>query len=94
MQMYRKIRGVREFCPHFPVGYSGSLSAINFSKKHFCELTSNSIRIRTITRNLEMKTNVVILYNGQLECWTSNLHLDGWALQLVLLIRGVSDFSS
>ena len=72
-----------------------------------CELTSNSIRMRTTTGNLEMKANIAILYVGQLERWTSNLQrkllvlvvcvfvdLDGWALQLVLLIRGVSDFSS
>ena len=68
-----------------------------------CELTSNSIRVRTTTRNLEIKANIAILYVGQLERWRSNLqrkllvlvvYLDGWALQLVLLIRGVSDFSS
>ena len=54
-----------------------------------------------------MKANIAILYDGQLERWTGNLRrkllvlvvcvfvdLDGWALQLVLLIRGVSDFSS
>ena len=47
-----------------------------------------------------------ILYVSQLERWTDNLQrkllalvvcvfadLDGWALQLVVLIRGVSDFS-
>ena len=52
-----------------------------------------------------MKANIAILCVGQLERWTSNLRrkhfvfvvfvfvgLDGWALQLVLLIRGVSDF--
>ena len=51
-------------------------------------------------------TRIPILYVGQLERWTSNLQkktcpssfvfvdLDGWALQLVLLIRGVSNFSS
>ena len=54
-----------------------------------------------------MKANIAILYVGQLERWRSNLRrkllvlvvfvlvdLDGWALQLVLLIRGVNDFSS
>ena len=54
-----------------------------------------------------MKANMAILYVDQLERWTSNLRrivvvlvvcvfvdLDGWVLQLVLLIRGVSDFSS
>ena len=63
--------------------------------------------VRTTTRNLEMKANITILYVGQLERWTGNLprnvlvlvvcvfvDLDGWALQLVLLIRGVSEFSS
>ena len=63
--------------------------------------------MRTTTRNLEMKANMTILYVDQLERWTSNLRrifvvlvvcvfvdLDGWVLQLVLLIRGVSDFSS
>ena len=86
------------------VGYSGSLSAVN---EIFCELTSNSIRMRTTTRNLEMNANIAILYVGQLERWTSNLQrkllvlvvfvfidLDGWAFQVDLLIRGVSDFSS
>ena len=60
--------------------------------------------MRTTTRNLEMKANIAILYVGQLERWRSNLQrkllvlvacvfvdLDAWALQLVLLIRGVSD---
>ena len=52
-----------------------------------------------------MKANIAILYVDQLERWRSNLlrkflvvcvfvDLDGWTLQLVLLIRGVSDFSS
>ena len=53
-----------------------------------------------------MKANIPILYVCQLERWRSNLRrkllvlvvfvlvdLDGRALQLVLLIRGVSDFS-
>ena len=75
--------------------------------KKVCELTSNSIRMRTTTRNLEMKANIAILYVSQLERWRSNLErkllvlvvcvfvdLDEWALQLLLLIRGVSDFSS
>ena len=69
------------------------------------ELTSNSIRIRATTRNLKLKANVAILYVDQFERWTGNLRrkflvlvvcvfadLDGWALQLVFLIRGVSDF--
>ena len=42
-----------------------------------CELTSNSIRMSTTTRNLKLKANVAILYVGQLErcpccirlCW-------------------------
>ena len=96
------------------VGYSGSLSTGNETSsnqkeiraKKNCELTSNSIRMRTTTRNLKLKTNIAILYVGQFERWTGNLRrkllvlvlcvfadLDGWALQLVLLIRGVSDFS-
>ena len=63
--------------------------------------------MRTTTRNLEMEANIAILHVDQLERWTSNLRrkllvlvvcvfvdLDGRALQLVLLIRGVSDFSS
>ena len=63
------------------VGYSGSLSTVNetncdkkerFKQKN-CELTSNSIRMRTNKRNLEMKANIAILYVGQLERWTSNL---------------------
>ena len=54
-----------------------------------------------------MKANTPILYVGQQERWRSNLRrkllvlvvfifvdVDGWALQLVLLIRGVSGFSS
>ena len=54
-----------------------------------------------------MKANIPILYVGELERWRRNLRrkllvlvvfvcidLDGWALQLVLLIRGVNDFSS
>ena len=54
-----------------------------------------------------MKANVLILYVGQLERWRSSLRrkllllvvfvfveLDGWALLVVLLIRGASDFSS
>ena len=114
VQLCEKIRGVRVFCPHLPVGYSGSLSAVhetNCNKKEIRakkkgELTSNSIRRSTTTRNLEMKANIAILYVGQLERWTSNLQrklrvlvvcvcvdLNGWALQLVLLICGVSDFS-
>ena len=53
-----------------------------------------------------MKANIAILYVDQFERWTGNLwrnlfalvvyvfaDLDGWALQLVLLIRDVSDFS-
>ena len=68
------------------------------------ELTSNS---RTTTTNLQMKASIPIQYVGQLERWRSNLQrkllvlvvcvlvdLDGWALQLVLLIRGVSGSSS
>ena len=45
------------------------------SKKKFCELTSNSIRMRSTTRNLEMKANIAILYVGQVnsERWTGNL---------------------
>ena len=52
-----------------------------------------------------MKANIAMLYVDQLERWRNNLRrkllvlvvcvfvdLDGWALQLVLLIRGVSDF--
>ena len=63
--------------------------------------------MRTTTRNLEMKANIAIMYVGQRERWRSNLQrkllvlvvcvfldLDRWALQLVLLIRGVSDSSS
>ena len=96
-----------------PVGYRRSPSTVNEtncnkkeSKKKKCELTSNSIRMRTTVRNLEMKANIPILYVAQLERWRSNLRrkllvlvvfvfvdVDGWALQLVLLIRGVSDFS-
>ena len=89
-----------------PVGYSGSLSAVNetnCNKKEiratiFCELTSHSIWMSTTTRNLKLKANMR---------WKGNLRrkllvlvvcvfvdLDGDALQLVLLIRGVSDFSS
>ena len=49
-----------------------------------------------------MKANLPILYVFQLERWRSNLRrkllvlvdLDGWALELVLLIRGANDFSS
>ena len=54
-----------------------------------------------------MKANIAILYVGQLERWTGNLQrkllvlvvfvfvdLDGDALQFVLLIRVVNDFSS
>ena len=76
-------------------------------KNTLCELTSNSIRIRATTRSLKLKANIAILYVGQLERWTGNLRtkllvpvvfvfvdLDEWALQLVLLNRGVSDFSS
>ena len=98
-----------------PVGYSGSLSTVNETNcnkkeiraKKNCELTSNSSRMRTTTRNLKLKANIAILYVGQLERWRSNLRrkllvlvvyvfvdLDGWALQLVPLIRSVSDFSS
>ena len=53
-----------------------------------------------------MKVNIAILHVDQFERWTGNLlrnvlvlvvcvfaDLDGWALQLVLLIRGVSEFS-
>ena len=63
--------------------------------------------MRITTRNLQMKANTPILYVGQLERWRSNLRrkllvlvvfvfvdLDGWALQLVLQICGVSDSSS
>ena len=52
-----------------------------------------------------MKASTPILYVGQLKRWRNNLRrkllvvvvfvfvdLDGWALQLVLLIRGVSGF--
>ena len=73
--------------------------------KKMCELTSNSIRFRATTRNLKLKVNTDILNVDQFERWTGNLlrnvlvlvvcvfaDLDGWALQLVLLIRGVSDF--
>ena len=97
-----------------PVGYSGSLSTVNEtncnkkkdSSNKNCELTSNTIRNRATTRNLELKANIAILYVDQFERCTSNLlrkcpvlvvcvfvDLDGWALQLVLLIRGASDFS-
>ena len=61
--------------------------------------------MRTTTKNLAMKANIAILYVDQLERWTGNLRrkllvlvenvsvdLDGWVLQSVLLIRGVSDF--
>ena len=53
-----------------------------------------------------MKANIPILYVGQLRRWSSNprrkllvlvvfvfVDLDGWVLQLILLIRGVIDFS-
>ena len=72
-----------------------------------CELTSNSIQMHTTTRDLEMKAHITILKVGQFERWTSNLRrkllvlvvfvfvdLDGDALQLVFLVRGVDDFSS
>ena len=62
--------------------------------------------MRTTTRNLKLKANIAILYVDQFEHWTGDLRrnflvlvvcvcvdLDGWALQLVLLIRGVSDRS-
>ena len=52
-----------------------------------------------------MKANIAILFVDQFERWTADLlrkllvlvvcvfvDLDGWALQLVLLIRGVSEF--
>ena len=63
--------------------------------------------MRTTTKNLQTKANIPILHVDQLERWRSNLRrkllvlvvfvfvdLDGWALQLDLLIRGVGDFSS
>ena len=96
-----------------PVGNSGPLPTVNetnCNKKeiratNFCELTSNSVRIRATTRNLKLKANIAILYVDQFERWTSDLRrkllvlvvfvfadLDKWALQLVLLVRGVSDF--
>ena len=115
MLMCEKIRGVRVFCSH-TVGYNGSLSTVHetncnkkerFEQKKICELTSNSIRMRTTTKSLKLKANIAILYVGQLGRWRSNLRrkflvlvvcvfvdLDGWVLQLVPLIRGVSDFSS
>ena len=49
-----------------------SLTKRDSSKKKSV-LTSNSIRMRTTTRNLEMKAKNAILYDGQLERWTSNL---------------------
>ena len=96
------------------VGYNGSSSTVNETNcnkkesKKKCELTSESIRMRTTMKNLEMKTNISILcVVGQLERWRSNLRrkllvivvfvfvdLDGWVLRLILLIRGVRDFSS
>ena len=115
MKMCEKILGVRVLCSHTPsvtvdryqLSTKPTVTKKRFEQKKNCELTSNSIRMRTTTRNLEMKANIAILYVGQLERWTSTLQrkllvlvvcvfvdLDGWALQLVLLIRGVSDFSS
>ena len=70
-----------------PVGYKGSLSTVNenncnkkrdSSKKKVCELTSNSIRMRTTTRNLEMKANIAILYVDQLERCLSYASLLTW----------------
>ena len=64
-------------CTTLPVGYSGSLSTVNeincnkkerFEQKN-CELISNSMRMRTTMRNLEMKANIAILYLG----WRSSL---------------------
>ena len=61
-----------------PVSYSGlpsTLNETNCNKKRAktCEPTSNSIRMRTTTRNLEMKAKIAVLYVGQLESWRSNL---------------------
>ena len=63
--------------------------------------------MRTTMKNLEMKANIAILHVGQLERWRSNLRrkflffvvfvlvdLDGWVLQLILLIRGVSGLTA
>ena len=71
-----------------PVGYSGSLSTVNqtncnekrceqFFQKY--ELTSNSIQTCPDTMCLKMNAIVVV-------------DLNGGALQLVLLVRGVDDF--
>ena len=68
------------------VGYSGSLSTVNVTncnqrrfelekscKYENCELTSHSIRMRTTSRNLDLKANISILYVDQLERWTGKL---------------------
>ena len=71
------------------VDYNGSLSAVNetnCSKKIRAKITSNSIRMRTTTKNLEMKGNIAILYVGQLERWRSNLER-----KLLVLVVSVFD---
>ena len=66
------------------VGYSGSLSTVNETNcnkkrfEQFYELTSNSIR--TCPTTMCLKMNAIVFVD-----------LDGDALQLVLLIRGVDD---
>ena len=73
-----------------PVGYSGSLSTVNetncnkkelWSIKKNYELTSNSLQ--TCPTTMCLKMNAIVFVD-----------LDGDAFQLVLLIRGVDDFSS
>ena len=95
---------------------SGSLSTVNETNCYKKEIRAKKKIVSSLPtpfgcvpprRTWRWKTNIVILYVGQLERWTTNLQrkllvlvvcvfvdLDGWALQLVLLIRGVSDFSS
>ena len=72
-----------------PVGFCGSLSTVNETNcnkkeiraKKMCELISNFIRTCPTTMCLTMNAIVFV-------------DLDGDALQLVLLIRNINDFSS
>ena len=75
------------FLSTHPVGYSGSLSTVNETNcnkksiKQIYERTSNSIQ--TCLTTMRLKMNAIVFVD-----------LDGDALQLVLLVRGVDDFSS
>ena len=105
VQMCEKIRGVRVFCSHtqsVTVDHNHLQTKPTATKKRFeknCELTSNCFWCeppRETSRWKPILPSCMLINSSKLLVLIVCVFvdLDGWALQWVLLIRGVSDFSS